>query len=253
MSTRQMAAVWPLQMPSSPKAVLVSLADNANDAGYCFPSLPTICERTCLGRTAVIEAIKWLEQHGALVADRSNGRHTTYTLTVEAFTNQSAKRTGPPNEPVRQTDGTSPANGRDQSARRTLTVKEPSTNRQVRDTRASADDVPADLWADWLQVRRAKRAGLVTLTALTGMRREADKAGIPLADAVRICVERGWIGFNAAWDWRPGGPAVRASAADRRDAETAEFLGALTGGLAGKKRPDPTTIEAEDAQLRRIA
>jgi uncharacterized protein YdaU (DUF1376 family) len=38
-----------------------------------------------------------------------------------------------------------------------------------------------------------------------------------------------------------------------RDAETAEFLGALTGGLAGKKRPDPTTIEAEDAQFRRIA
>ena len=115
-----MAAVWPLEMDSTAKFVLVSLADNANDAGYCWPSIDTICTRTCLGRTAVIEAIKRLEAAGLLVANRSNGRHTTYTVVIA---NQSAKRTGPPNVPVRQTDDTSPPGGRDQSAKRTLTVK----------------------------------------------------------------------------------------------------------------------------------
>lgn len=141
MSTRIMALIWPLRMPPTAKAVLVSMADNANDAGHCWPSLDAICERTCFGRTAVIAAIKWLEEAGFLVANRSNGRHTRY-MVVPA--NQSATRTGTADEPVRQTDSTSPPPGRDQSARRTLTVKnrqEPSGERE-RSPRGSR--LPAD-------------------------------------------------------------------------------------------------------------
>lgn len=129
-----MARCWPLTMPPVSKAVLISLADNANDAGFCWPSIETICERTCYGRTAVIDAIKWLEENGHLSADRSNGRKTTYTLhpvdSTRKLTKQSAKRTGTPDGPVRQTDSTSPPRGLNQSARRTLTVKnhqEPSS------------------------------------------------------------------------------------------------------------------------------
>lgn len=63
---------------------------------------------------------------------------------------------------------------------------------------------------------------------------------------------RTWVGKERAppsWAGRNG----HMTAADRRDAETADFLGALTGGLAGTKRHDRTTIEAEDADIRRIA
>ena len=80
MSTVIMAACWPLQMPPTPKAVLVSLADNANDAGLCWPSIPTISERTCFSERAVQNAIRWLEEQGYVVADRTNGRHTRYTV-----------------------------------------------------------------------------------------------------------------------------------------------------------------------------
>lgn len=101
MSTVIMAQCWPLQMPPTPKAVLISLADNANDHGHCWPSLTTIAERTCFGRTAVIEAIKWLEANGALKADRSDRYRTTYMVTPGSYTapalvrqvNQSATRT----------------------------------------------------------------------------------------------------------------------------------------------------------------
>jgi hypothetical protein len=72
-------------MPPSPKAVLISLADNANDHGECWPSIPTICERTCLSERTVHAAIKWLEQAKIVTADRSNGRHTRYVLTPEKF------------------------------------------------------------------------------------------------------------------------------------------------------------------------
>lgn len=69
------------------------------------------------------------------------------------------------------------------------------------------DGVDAQLWADWLAVRRAKRAPL-TATALEGVRREADKAGITLAEALRCCVEAGWQGFRAEWFARLNAPAA---------------------------------------------
>ena len=63
--------------------------------------------------------------------------------------------------------------------------------------------VDEQLAADWLTVRRQKRTPL-TQTALDGLVREAMTAGIPVTQAVRICVERGWVGFKAGWDWRDG-------------------------------------------------
>ena len=68
-------------------------------------------------------------------------------------------------------------------------------------------DVDAQLWADWLTVRRAKRAPL-TATALAGVQREADKAAITLAEALRCCVESGWVGFKAEWFARLNAPAA---------------------------------------------
>ena len=132
------------------KAVLISLADMANDEGYCWPSIDRLCERTCYGRTAVIEAIGWLEARGVVRANRTNGRKTTYWVMPEKFKpeaagaepdapvsplvadppNQSATRTGSPPGPVRHADGTSPPRGRvpvrHADTNRHLTVKEPS-------------------------------------------------------------------------------------------------------------------------------
>lgn len=68
--------------------------------------------------------------------------------------------------------------------------------------------VDAQVAADWLAVRKAKRAAL-TQTALDGMVAEAHKAGISVAEAVRICAVRGWQGFKASWDWRDDRPQGR--------------------------------------------
>lgn len=216
LSTRIMSACWPLQMPPTQKAVLISLADNANDEGFCWPSIDAISERTCFGRTAVIESIKWLEAHGHLTANRANGRKTTYTITVnqsgkrtalptqeavEVSANQSATRTGTADGPVRQTDQTSPAGGRDQSGRRTLTVinrKEPSKARAGSRAAERPDLVPESVWLDFLAIRKAKRAPL-TDTALDGIASEAEKAGLSLPEALAVCCRQGWQGFNVGW------------------------------------------------------
>jgi hypothetical protein len=51
---------------------------------------------------------------------------------------------------------------------------------------------------DWMAVRKTKRAPL-TPTALTGVQREADKAGITLAQAIERAANNNWAGFKASW------------------------------------------------------
>lgn len=51
---------------------------------------------------------------------------------------------------------------------------------------------------DWLEVRKAKRAKM-TDTALDGITREAELAGITLGAAIQICAENSWQGFKASW------------------------------------------------------
>jgi hypothetical protein len=66
MSTTIMALVWPLQMPLTAKAVLVSLADQANDDGVCWPAVGTLCMRTCMSERTARNALRWLERTGAI-------------------------------------------------------------------------------------------------------------------------------------------------------------------------------------------
>ena len=59
--------------------------------------------------------------------------------------------------------------------------------------------IPTELLSDYIKVRKAKKAGDLTKTAFEGIEREAKIAGISTEDAVKICCERGWVGFKASW------------------------------------------------------
>jgi uncharacterized protein YdaU (DUF1376 family) len=59
-------------------------------------------------------------------------------------------------------------------------------------------DVDEQVWADWVKLRKEKKAA-ITKTALDGIEREAEKAGIGMEDALKACCEFGWQGFNATW------------------------------------------------------
>jgi len=82
MSTIIMSACWPLQgMSAAQKAVLISMADQANDDGVCWPAVGTIAIRTCLSRRAVQDALLWLEAVGVLRRDFRHNKSTSYVLT----------------------------------------------------------------------------------------------------------------------------------------------------------------------------
>lgn len=85
MSNHMLQAVWPLNMPAPQKAVLVALADRANEAGVCWPSVADLCQRTCLCERTVRSAIGWLERTRALTANRVVGKNIRFTLTPAAY------------------------------------------------------------------------------------------------------------------------------------------------------------------------
>lgn len=58
--------------------------------------------------------------------------------------------------------------------------------------------VAESVWNDYLKVRKSAKKP-ITETALKGLVREADKANMTLEQALTICIERSWVGFNADW------------------------------------------------------
>ena len=145
MSTIIMTACWPLQgMSPAQKAVLVSLADNANDDGVCWPSVARIAERTCLSERAVRNALRWLEEAKALVANQRAGRSTWYVVSPNLYDPGSKCPPAPDAAQPRQDMPTTPAPdaghpGISCPQNRNRTIKEPSVA-----TRDPSKQVPVD-------------------------------------------------------------------------------------------------------------
>ena len=83
-----------------------------------------------------------------------------------------------------------------------------------------SDGVDEQVANDWLSVRKAQRAPL-TDSAWRGVKREASKAGLSVAEAVRMSAENSWRGFKAEW--------VQGRRSDDRAARQLEVAAVLTG------------------------
>lgn len=83
MSVIQSAKAWRAEgLSMAQKIVLVKLADNANDTGHCFPSIPRIAKECCCSRSTVIRAIGELSGMGFLKVSKRIGTSSDYTLTI---------------------------------------------------------------------------------------------------------------------------------------------------------------------------
>lgn len=74
----------------------------------------------------------------------------------------------------------------------------PITNKKNTSAIAPPDGVDQCVWADFVELRKSKKAKL-TQTAIDGIEREAHRAGWSLENALRECCSRGWTGFKADW------------------------------------------------------
>lgn len=223
---------------SSTKFVLVAMAEcvNGKDADMlCFPSVQALSSMTEQDRKTVMDNLQRLREMG-FIEDTGARRGITgqvpvYLLkspengTVKADqTKPSIKPNSteiPPSNSTESGTGTEngtvpffPSNSTEiptkQSRFSIPTVpktghgtRKEQGKKQGRNKEQSActsmPGVPAQLFSDYMTVRKAKKAGALTTTAINGLIREAEKAGKTLEEAVTICCERGWQSLKAEW------------------------------------------------------
>jgi hypothetical protein len=86
MSTVIAGQCWPLQgLSVTQKMVLISMADQANDDGVCWPAVGTIARRCCMSERAVRSAMDHLEAVGLLARERRFNSSSNYTVTPDKY------------------------------------------------------------------------------------------------------------------------------------------------------------------------
>ena len=209
------AITWALKQPvkhSSAKFVLVALANCADGAnGRAWPSIAYLCEATSQDRKTVMANLKRLIDTG-YIQDTGSRMGSTKSVVVyqicstetgttkqyqerdisqdEAVPFFPASSTFFPHKQSQNSLEAVPKTGHGTVRNRNRTVKEDKTEMLAH--------LPASLVSDFQQIRKAKKLPL-TQTAVDGLQREADKAGLSLEDAIRFCCEAGWGSFNSGW------------------------------------------------------
>jgi len=211
MSIQATESAWLADVrPPARKLVLLYMADRHNGQnGLLNPGIAKIAAACGLTPSQVRRHLQALKADGLLsvTANANGGRpgqtpHYCLHLTGSTDAQEGAHGCARGVAPMRETG----------SAHATQTGKnrnEPESNRKytLKPALVCPDDVPESVWADFLTIRKAKRAPM-TATALQSIQREADKAGISIADALATCCERGWQSFKAEWA-APTRPSAR--------------------------------------------
>lgn len=242
MSIHLMTLAWRSGAKTGQKMVLLALADNANDQYECYPSIRMIAHKCSMSERAVQGHIADMEEAGIVSREFRPGHSTMYHIDPRRFCApaESAPRRNlhptpadaapPPPQPLHP-------GGADAAP---ITISKPSIESSVKQKKGGqaaaekfdplaaliAEGVDAQAAADWLVIRKAKRAPL-TVTALSETKEQAALANMTLEQAVKICCKRGWQGFEATW--------VATSTA-ARGGRTSTFDQSMDGAAAAKQR-----------------
>lgn len=154
MSIRLMSIVWDLDLPAGEKLVLLSLADQANDEGrQCWPSVETIMRRSGQGERTVRRAIATLEEKGHLTRYHRTGTSTQYHV-------HPCQIGTPANAAPLPNRQETPAKLAPKPPVTTNTPTKTSSSSEKRANKSRfrlPDDIPADEWRDFEEMRKAIR------------------------------------------------------------------------------------------------
>ena len=201
-------------------------------------SVSQFMEVTGLSNRSIITACESLVEMGLL--ERSGGERKLNTYSVKAFDfSESGEKSS--SDLVKKVHTQNNNKNTIQNTNTNLTV----SNARARKTSKSAVEIleqfgiTGQLAKDFIAHRKAKKS-IITETVLNGFQREADKAGIPLVEAITISIERNWQGFKAEWNWRDDNVAT---AANTR--KTSAFADDGSWAVGRKLNIDPELIPEE--------
>ena len=189
------------------KLVLLKLADNANDDGICFPSYQYIADKCEMTRRSAISHIEYLIKMGLVSKKERKNKDGSisnlYFLHLEQGSENFALggeniSLGSENFALGGSENISPITSHSLEP-----VNEPKKTTQKSESEILLErfGITGQLAKDFIAHRKTKR-GAISETQLSRLQKQADKAGISICEAVEICIERNWQGFNASWDWR---------------------------------------------------
>lgn len=234
MSIKFLNHCWHLpHISPTQKLVLISLADQANDAGVCWPAVANIQSRTNLSRRAVQYAINALCEKGYLVIHRRGNNNSNWYDLSPVF-NFSASEPEPDPEPAPDAidahqGATNALQGRKKCTSGAQKMhpnhNEPPKNHQRTNNKAASaankksnaststkkldyqpwlelGELDKQVLADLLAMRRQKRATM-SQTVINNTAKQLAEAiaatGLDLSTILAEWVAAGWTGFRADW------------------------------------------------------
>lgn len=210
------ATRWAWKAPvknATQRLILLSLADRAGEHHTCYPSNKRLAQDTMLNLKTVQKSVRELIELG-LIADTGERKGSTNQVRVLQLLGVDSREY---NEPkigiVKQTQkrnstkiGIEPKIGvcnEPKIGLGNLPIEPNNESNNIKEKFSFAGALKKlganeQLISDWLQVRKAKKAGN-TETALNGFMKQVEKSGLPLNTVLEICVIRSWQGFNVDW------------------------------------------------------
>ena len=189
------------------KLVLLRLADNANDDGICFPSYQYIADKCEMTRRSAISHIEYLIKMGLVSKKERKNKDGSISNLYFLHLEQGSENFALGGENISLGSENFALGGSENISPRTSHSLEP-VNEPKKTTQKSESEmlleqfgITGQLAKDFIAHRKAKK-GVINQTQLNRLQKQADKAGISICEAVEICIERNWQGFNASWDWR---------------------------------------------------
>lgn len=234
MSIKFLNHCWHLpHISPTQKLVLISLADQANDQGVCWPAVANIQSRTNLSRRAVQYAINALGEKGYLVIHRRGNNSNWYDLSP-VFNFSASEPEPDPTPPKPAPDAidapqgaTNALQGRKKctlgAQKMHLNHNEPPINHQLTNNKAASaankksataakkldyqpwlelGELDKQVLTDLLAMRRQKRATM-SQTVINNTAKQLAEAiaatGLDLSTILAEWVAAGWTGFRADW------------------------------------------------------
>lgn len=226
-----------IPLPPARRAVLLVLADMANHAGVCWPSIATIARRACVSVRSVFTHLAALVKAGLIHRRQRIGRSNVFTLALHAPTD------GPDSAPDQATSAPAPE----------LTP----TPQPAQQSAPAPVIAPTALTVETV-VQAMRRAGLMgsyecgSLAALVASASPTDG----LTEFTEAATEATKRGKGFAW-------ALARVAGKRKDASRADTTRCTVPGMVGrdpvliqleqdaaKSTPPPASIRERLAQLR---
>lgn len=198
-------------LTTASKLVLVVLAQHADTGGLCWPGIPRIAELSCLSERATRYALRKLEDLGLLHVQYRLGRSTNYTLALKPLRASKKKpqtpaaaapqprQIVPPNRPLEPLQGIhcAPPASAPKPPRPPRPAPSPAAPLCVPD---ELKTIEPQMLEDFAVVRKTKKkAPMPTRTEAQDLAEQANRAGLTVAQAVRLCIVKGWARFEAAW------------------------------------------------------